>query len=56
MFQDLVNGEECVTGSGRCCTHNVKQVRSVVKNILSLDEIGETVWTGRRFYLPIQGR
>ena len=19
MFQDLVNGEECVTGSGRCC-------------------------------------
>ena len=43
MFQDLVNGEECV--SGMCCTHNVKLVRSVMmKKISSLDENGEKMW------------
>ena len=45
MLQDLVNGEEYVTGSGMCCTHNVKLVRSVMmKKISSLDENGETTW------------
>ena len=31
-FQELAEGDDCVIGSGRCATHNLKIVR-VIKNI-----------------------
>ena len=46
MFQELATGKECVLGSGRCSTHNVKLLRSVCRkrmNVISDD--WNVTWT-----------
>ena len=44
-FTELERGDECVIGSGRCATHNVKIVR-VMKDVRQkyLDENGALRW------------
>ena len=36
MFQEFVNGSECVTGSGMCSTHNVRLVFGPVWSFIAL--------------------
>ena len=44
-FQELSDGDECVIGSGRCATHNVRVTRNVMKVRKSVqNEAGELMW------------
>ena len=44
-FQELIAGDECVMGSGRCGTHNTKLVRRIVtKKMSCVDKLGGIVW------------
>ena len=46
MFQELERGEECLLGSGRCSTHNVKLARKVSKKRVStVANDGSVKWT-----------
>ena len=46
MFQELATGKECVLGSGRCSTHNVKLLRSVCQKRMSvISDDGTVTWT-----------
>ena len=46
MFQELEKGKECLLGSGRCSTHNVKLVRKISKRRVSTVACDESVkWT-----------
>ena len=44
-FQDMIRGDECVIGSGRCASHNTKLVRKVVVRKMScVDKFGGIGW------------
>ena len=44
-FQELSDGDECVIGSGRCATHNVRVIRNVMNVRKSVqNEAGEVRW------------
>ena len=46
MFQELERGEECLLGSGRCSTHNVKLARKVSrKRVSTVADDGSVKWT-----------
>ena len=46
MFQELLNGEECILGSGRCSTQNVKLMRRVGrKRVSCVADNGRVTWT-----------
>ena len=48
MFQELEKGAECLLGSGRCSTHNVKLVRNVsMKRVSTVTDSGNVRWTMR---------
>ena len=44
-FQDMIRGDECVIGSGRCASHNTKLVRKIVVRKMScVDKFGGIGW------------